>query len=125
MPTYDYACKQCENRFSLFYQTYKDYDAAIKTCPRCGSSDLTRIITRVNIAQPTRDYSKMSSAEMLSVMDSGNSQDVGRMFEQVGGGTPQLGADYHDATERLLKGENPEKIERDLRENTPKPDGSI
>ncbi|MFN8376488.1 MAG: zinc ribbon domain-containing protein [Anaerolineae bacterium] len=115
MPTYDYRCKDCGTAFTLFYKTYKDYDAAAKNCPHCGSADLSRLITRVTVAQPTRDYRKMSSGEMLSVLDSGNSREVGRMFEQVGGGAPELGADYHDTTQRLLNGEKAEKIERDLR----------
>ena len=36
------------------------------------------------------------------------------MFEQVGGGAPELGVQYHETTKRLLDGEKPEKVERDL-----------
>lgn len=115
MPTYDYRCKACGTSFALFYKTYKDYDAAQKTCPNCGAVDLSRLITGVTLAAPTRDYSKMSSGEMLSVLDSGNSKEVGRMFQQVGGGAPELGADYHTTTQRLLNGEKMDKVERDLR----------
>jgi putative FmdB family regulatory protein len=118
MPAYDYRCKQCELEFTLFYKTYNEYDAAEKNCPRCASMNLARLIKRVNIAQPTRDYTSMSSGEMLSVLDSGNSQEVGRMFEQIGGGAPELGADYHETTQRLLKGEKLEKVERDLSAST-------
>jgi putative FmdB family regulatory protein len=114
MPTYDYRCKACETEFALFYKTYTAYDTAHKICPNCGSENLSRLITRVSVAQPTRDYSKMSSTEMLSVFDRGNPQEVGRMFEQVGGGAPELGAQYHETTKRLLDGEKPEKVERDL-----------
>lgn len=115
MPTYDYRCKACSTTFVLFYKTYRDYDAAYKICPNCGSAALSRLIHNVNVAQPTRDYTKMSAGEMLSVLDSGNAQEAGRMFQQIGGGAAELGSQYHEATERLLKGENPEKIERDLK----------
>ncbi|NWF70131.1 MAG: zinc ribbon domain-containing protein [Chloroflexi bacterium] len=114
MPTYDYRCKNCDNVFALFYKTYAAYDAAHKTCPRCGGDALTRLITGVHVAQPTRDYSKMSSGEMLAVFEGGKPQEIGRMFEQVGGGAPELGDTFHNTTERLLKGEAPEKVERDL-----------
>jgi putative FmdB family regulatory protein len=114
MPAYDYRCKACQHRFTTFYKTYQDYDAASPECPRCGSADVTRLISRVAIPRPSRDFSKMSSDEMLSVLESGDSRAVGEMFDQVGGSDPSLGAEYHEATQRLLRGESMEKVERDL-----------
>ena len=114
MPAYDYRCKACQHRFTAFYKTYQDYDAASPECPQCGSGDVTRLISRVAIPRPSRDFSKMSSDEMLSVLESGDSRAVGEMFDQVGGSDPSLGAEYHEATQRLLRGESMEKVERDL-----------
>lgn len=114
MPTYDYRCNQCGRILALFYKTYKDYDAATPTCPHCDSADLTRLISRVAIQKPGRDYTSMSSDEMLSVMESGKPQEVGQMFQQLGQGEPSLGDDFHEITERLLKGDSPERIETDL-----------
>lgn len=124
MPNYDYKCQSCGNRFSLFYKTYADYDSAHKICPNCQSDQLSRLITRVAIQQPTRDYGKMNSNEMLSVLQSGNSRQVGEMFNQIGGADPRLGAEYHETTQRLLKGESVEKVERDLQNNVPKTDST-
>jgi putative FmdB family regulatory protein len=120
MPNYDYKCQSCGNRFSLFYKTYTDYDSAHKICPNCQSDHLSRLITRVAIQQPTRDYGKMNSNQMLSVLQSGDSRQVGEMFNQIGGADPRLGAEYHETTQRLLKGESVEKVERDLQNNPPK-----
>lgn len=114
MPAYDYRCKGCEYQFTLTYKTYKDYDAAIRECPNCGSVELSRLIKRVAVQSPTRDFTRMSSNDMLSVMESGDSRQVGEMFKQVGGGNEGLGSQYHEATERLLKGESMDKVERDL-----------
>lgn len=117
MPTYDYRCKDCGTAFSLFYKTYADYDAAAKVCPRCGSTALARVITRVALAKPTHNYAGMSSGEMLGVLDSGDSRAVGELFKQVGdaaGGGEAIGADYAHATERLLRGDSMASVERDL-----------
>ncbi len=122
MPVYDYRCNQCGRSMTLFYKTYKDYDAATHTCPYCASTDLTRLISRVTVARPSRDYANMSSDEMLSVLDGGDSREVGTMFEQAGAGDPSLGAQYHEATQRLLRGESPEKIERDLQDTSAEPE---
>ena len=114
MPEYDYRCNQCGRSITLFYKTYKEYDEAARTCPHCGSADLTRIIKRVAVARPARDFASMSSNDMLSVLEGGDSREVGTMFEQVGATAPELGEEFHQTTERLLRGESMESIERDL-----------
>ena len=119
MPAYDYRCKRCGREFTLTYKTYKDYDQAARACPNCGSADLARLIKRIAIQSPARDFTRMSSDDMLSVLESGDSRQVGEMFRQVGGDAPELGAEFHEATERLLKGESIDQVERDLGAATP------
>lgn len=115
MPSYDYRCKQCGREFALFYKTYKDYDVATHTCPHCGSVDLSRVIRRIAIQKPSRDFAKMGSEDMLSVLESGDSRQVGEMFRQVAGDTPEAAdPQFQEATERMLKGESLDSIERDL-----------
>lgn len=116
MPAYDFRCKNCGQEFTLFYKTYQAYDQAVRACANCGSSDLSRIINRIAVQSPTRDYTKMSAGEMLSVLDSGDSRQVGQMFAQVGGTSPELGADFHEITQQLLSGEKLEKVEKTLQE---------
>lgn len=103
MPNYDYRCQDCGARFTVFYKTYAEHDAAMPHCPQCDSAALSRLITGVAISRPTRDYTKMSQQEMLSVLDSGDSRQVGTMFQQVGATAPELGDAYHETTERLLR----------------------
>ncbi len=114
MPEYDYRCNHCGRSITLFYKTYKEYDAATHACLHCGSADLTRVIKRVAVARPTRDFASLSSNEMLSVLEGGDSREVGKMFEQVGATAPELGEEFHQTTERLLGGESMESIEKDL-----------
>ena len=35
MPTYEYECQECEQRFEKFQQMS---DASLKTCPQCGGA---------------------------------------------------------------------------------------
>ncbi|MFW5696185.1 MAG: FmdB family zinc ribbon protein [Phototrophicaceae bacterium] len=115
MPSYEYRCKACGERFDLFYKTYADYDAAKKTCPHCGSDSLARLIGSVRVATPARDYTRMNANEMLSVLESGDSRQVGEMFSQVGGAADPRGAgEIHETAERLKRGESIQKVERDL-----------
>lgn len=114
MPSYDYKCKNCKNRFTTFYKTYADYDNAQATCPNCESDQLSRLITGVAVQSPSRDFTGMSSHEMLNVFESGDSRQVGEMFQQIGGASPELGKEYHDATQRLLTGESMDSVEKGL-----------
>ncbi|NWG18186.1 MAG: zinc ribbon domain-containing protein [Chloroflexi bacterium] len=116
MPSYDYRCKPCGRVFTLFYKSYKDYDAASPVCPQCGSSDLTRLIRQVSIARPSPNLANLSSGEMLSVLDGGDSREIGSLFQQVGDSAGvDLGQTYRETAERLQKGESVERIENDLR----------
>ena len=118
MPVYDYRCNSCGRKVALFYKSYKDYDAASEnnahTCPNCGSHDLTRLISRVAIARPAHDYNSMSSDEMLSVLEGGDTREVGRMMHELGQDEAINDPAFGEVTKRLMKGDDPEKIEADL-----------
>ncbi len=83
MPQYDFRCKACGRRFGLHFKSVAQYAAASPTCPDCDSLELARVISGVAIPQAQRDYRKMSSNEMLSVLEAGEKQQVDDMFRQV------------------------------------------
>ena len=86
MPQYDFRCDACKQRFSVRFKTYAMYESALLHCPHCKSGDLTRLISQVALPKSNRDYRKMSSQEMLSVLESGETPQIDEMFKQVGGG---------------------------------------
>jgi putative FmdB family regulatory protein len=118
MPVYDYRCNVCGRKTAFFYKTYKDYDAALEkhtqVCPNCGSTELTRLISRVAIAKPGRNYANMSSEEMLSVMEGGDSRELGQMMHQLGQDEAVSDPAFGEVTKRLMKGDDPGRIEADL-----------
>lgn len=118
MPSYDYRCNNCGRTLVLTYRSYEEYDNATHTCPHCQSTDLTRLISRVGIAKSSTNYSSMTSGEMLSVLEGGDSKEVGQMFKQVGESVPGADKEYHEVTERLLRGEKMDSVEADMREKS-------
>lgn len=116
MPSYDYRCNTCKRAFALFFKSVHDYDPqAEHTCPHCGSTQVIRRIRRVAIQKPGRDFSSLSSDDMLSVMNTGKSREIGNMFQQVADTTGEdMGVEFREATERLSRGESLESVERDL-----------
>lgn len=116
MPAYDFRCADCGQSFTLTHKSVASYAKATPTCPNCQSEDLKRIINTVNVSAPSRDYTRMDANDMLSVFESGDSKQVGQMFDQIGGTNPALGAEYHEATKRLLDGESMDKVEKSLQQ---------
>lgn len=123
MPVYDYRCNACGRKSPLMYKTIAAYDEARNTgtltCPHCGAHDLTRLISRVAIPRPAQNYANMSPEQMVSVLEGGNSREVGEMFRQVGGDEAASDPQMAEVTDRLLRGESPDKIERDMSGSTP------
>lgn len=89
MPQYEFRCNCCGLRFVVSYKTFDDYETASVLCIECGKADVTRVISQVAIGKSNRDYSRMSSGEMLSVLESGDQRQVDRLFRQVGETSPQ------------------------------------
>jgi len=84
MPVYDFRCRKCEQQFTLRFATLAQYEAAEPVCPACGAHEPARLITSLAFAKSQRDYRRMSSQEMLSVLESGDSKQVDEMHKQVG-----------------------------------------
>lgn len=100
MPTYDFRCKNCGTEFAKFYKSVASYNAATINCPQCGSNTLDRVINRVSFAAMNRDYANMSSKEMLSVLESGDRQQVNDMYQQVGGTSPEGAVSHHQQAQQ-------------------------
>lgn len=114
MPVYEYRCNNCGRFVSLFYKSYQAYDAAEKHCPHCGSEALTRLISRVGIAKSSRSYANMDSDEMLNVLEGGDTREVGRMMHELGQDETISDPAFNEVTQRLMRGDDPERIDRDL-----------
>lgn len=118
MHQYDFRCKACKHTFSIYARNYAEYDAMTPACPECGGAVLSRLINKVAIQKPGRDFTRMSSGEMLNVFESGDSKQVGKMFQQFGdqfgGASPEQALPYHDAAQKLMAGQSMDKVEKDL-----------
>ena len=50
MPTYDYICNNCNQRFEVFL-TFAEYGKKAVTCAHCNSKNVRRRMTKVRIAK--------------------------------------------------------------------------
>jgi putative FmdB family regulatory protein len=111
MPTYDFTCLSCNERFDVFL-TFSEYGKTKVLCTHCGSHKVRRRMTKVRIA-------KSEESRMESVMDpsalEGLEDDpraMGQMMRKVGKEMgEEMPPEFDDVVDRLEAGQSPEEIE--------------
>lgn len=118
MPSYDFRCTQCHHRFTVTYATYAEVDADVPHCPRCDSTILSRLITRVGVAmgEEARLERTAERFERMGV-DENDPRAMGRLMREMGSEMGEdLGPEFNEIVNRLESGESPDSIEETLGE---------
>ena len=118
MPIYEYRCHDCKRRISIFWRSFSDLESegAVPRCPRCGGTNLRRLISRVAVhrAEESR-LDDLTDPSMLSGLDEDDPKSMARwmrrMSREVG---EDLGPEFDEVVGRLEAGESPEDIETAL-----------
>ncbi|MCC7117581.1 MAG: hypothetical protein IT310_03565 [Anaerolineales bacterium] len=115
MPTYDFFCNQCHQRFDVF-QTFSEYGHKPVNCAHCGSANVRRRMTKVRIAKS--DNSRMETlTDGLGSLEAleRDPQALGQMMRKMGNEMGEdLPAEFDDVVERLEAGQSPKEIESAL-----------
>ena len=115
MPTYDFICNNCDQRFDIFL-TYNEYGKKIVTCPHCQSKDVRRRMTKVRIAksEETRMDSMADDFPGFEGLED-DPKAMGQMMRKMG---KEMGEDlppeFDEVVDRLQSGQSPEEIESAL-----------
>jgi len=115
MPTYDFICTACRQRFDVF-MTFSEYGTKPVHCAHCGSADVRRRMTKVRIAKSEENRME-SMAEGLSGIEglADDPKALGHMMRKMG---REMGEDlppeFDDVVDRLESGQSPEEIESAL-----------
>src|SRR5512135_2023495 len=123
MPTYDFVCTNCGQRFDIFL-SYSEYGAKKVQCLHCGSTNVRRRMTRVRIARS--EESRMDGLGDESALDGleDDPKALGRMMKKMG---KEMGEDlppeFDDVVDRLEAGQSPEEIETALPDLGTEPGG--
>jgi putative FmdB family regulatory protein len=111
MPTYDFVCLNCQQRFDVF-MTYSEYGSKAVKCIHCGSQNVRRRMTKVRIAK-SEDSRMESIADESALQGMENDpQALGRMMKKMGKEMgEELPPEFDDVVDRLESGQSPEDIE--------------
>src|SRR5512135_657038 len=111
MPTYDFVCENCQQRFEVF-MSYSEYGTKPVLCTHCGSDRVRRRMTKVRIAKS--EESRMEGMVDESSLEGleNDPKALGQMMKKMG---KEMGEDlppeFDDVVDRLEAGQSPEEIE--------------
>jgi putative FmdB family regulatory protein len=112
MPIYEYRCHDCRRRVSLFHRSF----AAIPdepTCPRCGGTHLTRLISRVAVVRSEDSrMDDLADPSMLDGLDENDPKSLARWMRKMGSEVgEEMPQEFDEVIDRLESGQSPEEIE--------------
>ncbi len=115
MPTYDFICNHCQQRFDVFL-TFDEYGKKTVTCAHCGSRDVRRRMTKVRIAKSEESRMDSMAGELAGLEGLENDpKAMGKMMRKMG---KEMGEDvppeFNEVVDRLEAGQSPEDIESSI-----------
>ena len=118
MPIYEYRCQGCRRRVSIFWRTFSQAKGGMPVCPRCGGTELTRLVSRVRVVRSEESrFDDLSDFSDLPDFDESDPRSLGRWMRRMGEEVGEdLGSEFEEVTGRLEAGESPEEIETSMPE---------
>jgi putative FmdB family regulatory protein len=112
MPIYEYRCRACRRRSSLFSQSFSAAERAEPRCEHCGSADVSRLVSRVAVLKSEESrMDDLADDAALADVDESDPRSIARwarrMGEQLG---EDVGDDFREMVDQLESGEMPDDM---------------
>ncbi len=113
MPIYEYLCHDCRRRVSVLWRTFSAVEENTPRCPRCGGTNLTRLVSRVAVVRSEESHLEdLADPSNLAGLDENDPKSIARwmrkMSKEMG---EDLGPEFDEVVDRLEAGQSPEEIE--------------
>src|SRR3989449_9351206 len=108
MPIYEYECHDCRRRVSLL--VLRPSVAPSPTCPRCGGSALSRLMSRfATVKSEEARLDALSDPSSLSGLDENDPKSMARWMRKMGKelGEEFSGEDFDQVVEEMEAGHLP------------------
>lgn len=118
MPIYEYRCQDCRRRVSVMWRTFSEAETGTARCPRCGSQNLARLVSKVRVIRSEESrLEDLADPGNLGDLDENDPRSVARwmrkMSDEVG---EDMGPEFEEVVDRLEAGESPDEIEKTMPE---------
>jgi putative FmdB family regulatory protein len=115
MPIYEYRCHDCRRRVSLFFRSFSEVEEE-PACPRCGSTNLSRLISRVaTIRSEESRLDDLADPSMLDGLDEDDPKSIAKWMRKMSTETgEEMPSEFDEVIDRLESGQSPEQIEESM-----------
>ena len=111
MPIYEYGCRDCRRRTSIFVRTFSEAESP--TCEHCGGSNLVRLISRVSLIRSEENFANLDDPSTWNV-DENDPRSIAKLMRKMQKeGGEDLGEEFDEAIGRMEQGEMPEGLADD------------
>ena len=106
MPTYDFICNKCEERFEVFL-TFSEYGKKTVHCIHCNSENVRRRITKVRIAKSESSRIETATDGLAGMEDVGDDpKALARMMKKMGNDMGEdIPNEFNEVVDRLEAGQ--------------------
>jgi len=106
MPIYEYDCRDCRRVVSMLI--LRPSVAAAPTCPRCGGSALSRVMSRfATVKSEEARLESLADPSSLGDLDENDPASVGRFMKRMGQEMgDDLGDDFNEAVDEAMAEES-------------------
>lgn len=118
MPIYEYGCYDCRKRVTVFFRSFSDVETNATACPRCGGTNLKRLVSRVAFVRSEESrLESLADPGNLAGLDENDPKSMARWMRKMSGEMGEdLGPEFNEVIDRLEAGEDPESIEKSMPE---------
>jgi putative FmdB family regulatory protein len=105
MPIYEYLCPACNGRFQKLVRGFNDPSGL--ACPRCGSANVRRAISRVSVLKSEDARADtLADASMFAGLDENDPKSIARWAKRLGKELGEdAGEDWDELVEQMLEEE--------------------
>ncbi len=116
MPIYEYYCQNCRRRVSLLWRTLAAATEGQPVCPRCGSTHLDRLISKVAVLRSEESrLDNLADPGNMAGLDENDPKSLARWMRKMSSEMGEdLGDEFREVVDRLEAGEDPEEIEKSI-----------
>lgn len=117
MPIYEYRCNTCGRRMTILARGYSSPDSM--SCERCGSSDVSRLISRFSVLKSESRLDDLSDAARWGDIDESDPRSLARWMRKMEVETGEdMGPEFDELVDRMEAGEMPQDLGADVEDST-------